>query len=678
MKRESEWLVSDPQGAFAMGTSSGIRTRKYHGFYLGTSGRSQTAYLMDLDFECQGISLWPHLYLSPQGLLQNPVPESQGFQPKFQDSPKGPIWRWQLPDGELLFRVVPAQPAGIAIQWDWVSRSNQAVVLKVRGFWAMRDLHSLGGHPWAWKSLDLVKPSHSIGARQVGLGGRGILRAQEERLDGFCLFRGAWEWSDDPIWYENFYYPIEKERGYPDHENLYSAGFFEVRLQSGDTCDWVSSVDPQVLEVCDRPFLTEAGVEDVSDQSIHRSSRSRLFDFQLKSPAGIVAGFPWFGEWGRDTFVSLPGLAAVWVESERSSLRFDASVSWIRELMSRWGSWIQSAGALPNFLEKDGKVQWESCDATLWWCHALAALWSYTLVFPEFYPSLRSEFFPLLNAAIQSIRDGRHPFVRVLENGLLEVTQGHTSWMDARIHGQAVTPRVGLLPEINALWFQALVLQEVWTKEMLTKGFLIEQQHRRDRFTELKNLGKKVLECRESSRPNFVFLHSIPLAPSFVVPGCEGDLEADMAHLFNYFWTPVGMRTLSPADPHYQPHYLGHPSERDAAYHQGPAWAWLGGHFEVARDRLSRIRSSNQSTIPGVDPAVLRAKMLPPTILNEMPIPGHVAELFDGLPPFVSRGAPAQAWSLACWEEAQFRHKWKIDQKLAQFLANYLNRGSFG
>jgi 4-alpha-glucanotransferase len=201
---------------------------------------------------------------------------------------------------------------------------------------------------------------------------------------------------------------------------------------------------------------------------------------------------------------------------------------------------------------------------------------------------------------------------------------------------------------------------------------MLQQMWRQEQDINALNLAKKILKCREDSRPNFVFLHSIPLAPSFVLDAVGEDVsqgfEADLSLLFQKFWTPVGLRTLSSQDPQYRSQYIGHPTERDAAYHQGPVWAWLGGQFQAARDRLSRIRKSKPTSVTGAAPEVLRAKMLPPTILRQMPIPGHIAELFDGMPPFVPRGAPAQAWSSACWREAWMRREWKVDDKMAEIF----------
>ncbi len=652
--RDLEWLVSDSQGAFAMGTALGVRTRKYHGFYMGIPGRTQTAYLADLEFECNGISLWPHLYWGPQGMVQNPDGEALSLSGEFKNRARGPAWQWKLAQGQLTFRVEAARPAGITVSWDWASHGDEPALLKVRGFWAMRDLHALGGQEWAWKCLDFNSRLRSAS------GGQGTIVSQAGDRVAFCYFRGPWQWKDHPLWYERFYYPIEIERGYEGQEDLYSAGVFEVILHPGESCEWWNSVDPGVFEL-----------GTPSEHFLQSSYPSRVFDFKMTHPAGIVAGFPWFGEWGRDTFVSLPGLAAAWLDGEAPSGEFKGSVPWIRELLNRWGSWIHTKGSLPNVLEANGQLQWDSCDATLWWCHSLSGLWTYTLVFQEFYPTLKLEFMSLLEEAIEAIAGGRHRFLKMRSDGLLEVTEAYTSWMDARIGGQPVTPRLGALPEINALWFQAIALYQLWGGHIRwLKG-----------AGGLAGLGLRVLECGEPTRPNVVFMHSIPLAPSFVLSALglpvDGCVESDLMRLYEEFWTPVGLRTLSLHDPRYLPFYRGHPTERDASYHQGPVWAWLGGHFEVACDRLSWIRSAKLTDPSGWASALLGAKTLPPTFLNQMPILGHIAELFDGDSPFAARGAPAQAWSLACLEEASARRRWKLDQKITVILMQYNKQGSF-
>jgi 4-alpha-glucanotransferase len=174
-----------------------------------------------------------------------------------------------------------------------------------------------------------------------------------------------------------------------------------------------------------------------------------------------------------------------------------------------------------------------------------------------------------------------------------------------------------------------------------------------ENFKELEELGNAALTCREQDRPNGIFLHSIPLAPSFVLKN-KGVLERDLFEIAENFWTPVGLRTLKPTSFGFRAHCIGDQTQRDRAYHQGPAWGWLGGHFEMAKHRMDEGRFD---------------KMFTTGILKDMPIEGHIAEIFDAEPPFTPRGAPAQAWSLACVEESKARRRLKIDPKITKVLA---------
>ena len=601
-----EWLVTDQRGAFAMGTPEGIRSRKYHGFFQGIVGRSESAFLSDLELKCDGQFLWPHLYSGPEGQVISPDPANIPCRYSLDTYPS---WRWKLSKGEFCFRIAAGKPGGIALEWSWHSRTGTALDLVVRPLFAMRELHGLGGRVWNWKS---------IGPGRAAVGPIAV------------SMLGDFEWvsvSND-LWYRDFHYTEEAQRGYPAEENLYSAGILKSRVQSGGTCALILAEDPADLRV-------------PAEQTVHPA-----LDFVLTRPAGVVAGFPWFGEWGRDTFVALPGIVAAWIGAggEPSQVW-----SWASEVLLRWGEWIGRKGMLPNCILKQGEAQWESADATLWWCHALASLWFFSVAsdskwIPE--SEIRREFRGLLSHAIDSIRTGGHLHLLEDSDGMLEVTTPHSTWMDARVDGVPVTPRGGRLPEINALWFQARCLQLLWL-EASQGGLEVEQ------FEEVAEIGRRALECVEPDRPNSVFLHSIPLAPSFVL-GDHAKLTSDLGHIGAHFWTPVGLRTLIPSHPAYKPHCMGEQSQRDRSYHQGPAWAWLGGHYEMARMRIGK---------PEFRP------MFPKKMMKEVPIEGHVPELFDAEPPFTPRGAPAQAWSMACLEEAVARKKLRGDSKLTKILA---------
>jgi 4-alpha-glucanotransferase len=491
----------------------------------------------------------------------------------------------------------------------------------------MRALHATGGKTWVWRENE----AEGQGRCEV---------VSEEGAKAHCLLRGNWKWQDDPQWYQDFHYTEEVERGYPADENLYSAGTLEIQLNAGESAEWMIAQDAlDLIPAEERP----------------KKNKSKAQDFVLTQPAGIVAGYPWFGEWGRDTFVSLPGIA---IESVRSGEDPNQVWSWVQEVLHRWGDWIDRSGMLPNIVEKNGKCQWQSADATLWWCHSLAVLWAFSLSPPFPFAGIEREFLGLLGRAIESIQSGRHRFLQRTPENLLSVTEPHTTWMDAKVNGIPVTPRLGCLPEINALWFEACCLHSLWTKT--------------NDSVELENLGKRALQIREQERPNSIFLHSLPLAPSFVLKDWDA-LERDLFEIAGVFWTPVGLRTLPPSHAGFRAHCIGTQEQRDRAYHQGTSWGWLGGHFEMARHRLnSHPDGSGRAKEVGYQERFDHSrfdKMFTAAILKDMPIEGHIPEIFDAEPPFTPRGAPAQAWSLACVEESKARRRLRTDSKISKILA---------
>lgn len=621
---QKEWLVTDGRGSFAMGTPEGIRTRKYHGFCQGIAGRSEAAFLADLGMSVGGLNLWPHRYR--HGV------DAPGPAFRYISSGTGPEWEWSLdePTGVLRFSVKAQRLKGIELQWSWKSTKAQTrkipLELKIRPFFAMRPLHSLGGATWNLEDRQ-VDPAESQGTQL-----RVMATAQDAVMlePLYLVLSGNWKWNESPFWYNEFFYSEELARGYPAEENLYSAGEWTVHIKDGEPARILMAEEADIFAMPQPARRRSTSMRDI---------RVPALDFVLHEPAGIVAGYPWFGEWGRDSFISLPGLAIRWLESGGKSHEV---ASWVDEILTRWGQWIQLTGMLPNLIEKNGSHQWESADATLWWCHALASLWSFGAAGRKEFQGIDKRFKPLLDHAIDSIASGRHVFLKLAADGMLEVTEPHTTWMDARVEGCAVTPRKGRLPEINALWFQARCLQALWSQGDLK---------------DLLSLGRKTLDrlnwdSSENDRPNSVFLHSIPLAPSFVLRETAA-LKKDLERM-ETFWTPVGLRSLKPSSRGYQARCVGTQKVRDQAYHQGTVWGWLGGHYEMAKQR-AEVEDQFET--------------FPVSRLEAMPIEGHISEIFDGDPPFTPRGAPAQAWSLACLDEARAKKRLRVDAKLSDILS---------
>jgi hypothetical protein len=615
-----EWLLADHQGAFAMGTPTGIRRRKYHGYLMGIAGRAQCAGLVDFELELGGRPLWPHAYGTADATGETIAPPVSPHWVRFREEPY-PSWRWELPEGEFILGLQPGPLGGMRLGLEWKPRDPTAprVSLRLRPFLALRDLHGMGGSEWDFRALE-----------------DGVWEARTAQHPAlFCKASGKWQWSSAPVWHERFHYSEERARGYDFRERLFSAGTWNCALEARAELHWAWS----------REHLTEL-------PAAARAPRpARVSDFVLNDPPGIVAGYPWFGEWGRDTFIALPGVVAAALDRGAA----DAAWEWAFQLLERWGQWIARDGALPNLIDRGGEPQWESADATLWWIHSLAALWQMALLERRRADELQGRFAPSLAAAITAIQAGRHAFLRIDRDGLLEVTAPHATWMDARIFNKgddrdrAVTPRTGRLPEIDALWVQAHGLHRLWSEQSTP--------------SELESMARLALELREADRPNRVFLHSLPLAPSFVL-GDDRSLAEDLARLEARLRTPVGLRTLDPSAPGYRGHCAGDQPTRDEAYHQVTVWPWLGAHFEMAQARRKRGGKRGESPMETDMTGTMET-----ALAQRAPIEGHIPEIFDGDAPHAPRGAPAQAWSLACFEEARYRARMKLDQRLSRVIA---------
>ncbi len=630
-----------------MGSAQGFRTRKYHGWFSTVVGRGERAWLADFELRVDGRALWPHCYLSPDGPLVSPDPAAEGIPFRYSTNREGsPSWVWQLPEGELQLQVAGRPGVGIELTLSWRSsrpHSKSAgkspfppARIELRPLCAGRALHEVGGRECVWRpegdgSLDRATLELASSSKAAAI---------------HMVFAGPWAWRDDPLWYRNFHYSEERLRGYDSEEDLHSPGVLTVTLEHEQSAAWLLSER--------RP--EGAPVLEPKTSARRKAPRLRAapptpgsLDFILTEPAGIVAGFPWFGEWSRDTFISLPGVSSAWISS---GARPEEVWDWCAEVLERWSRWIDSEGMLPNLIGTGGEPQWEAADGTLWWAHSLASLWSMSLGQVSLFGPFRrisEEFSSRLDRALEAIEAGEHRHLRLdVESGLLHVTDEHATWMDARVDGAAVTPRTGALPEINALYFQARCLQSAWRpRDGAAEG---------EEFGRLARLGRTMLSeaIGEFERPNRVFLHSVPLAPSFVLQDAAA-LSRDLHRVAEKFRTPVGLRTLDPSDPRYRPRCVGTQRERDLSYHQGPVWGWLGGHFEMANARMKSAPMDSET---------------PPAVAPVMPIERQIAEIFDAEPPFTPRGAPAQAWSVACLDEARARRELKIDQKISQVLAD--------
>ncbi len=626
---ESEWLEADGLGGFAMGTVAGWRTRRYHGLLTVavTPPSGRASLVSDLEAWVDGdgpdgpwsVALSTHRYIPdvvhPDGATRLIA---------FAYSP-WPIWTWQLPDGSTIEQELFAPHGHAAIVLRWRATRGTGLRLRVRPLLSGRDSHA----------LHYENPAAS--AETVGQGELvrwqpyGSLPAIASLSNG--IFR------PDAVWFRNFLLTEERARGFDHAEDLLSPGELSWDLGNGEAV-WIlaaeglgeplpTSRDAQSLSRALR--LTEQRRREAFATPLHRAADA----YVVKRGDGstIIAGYPWFADWGRDTFIALRGIALV---GDRLS---DA-----RDILQQWAGAV-SQGMLPNrFIEAGDQPEFNSVDASLW----------YIIAVHEFRARMKKAGRHLSNAdqrtfndAIQAILEGYASGTRYgihADDGLLACGAPgvQLTWMDAKVGDWVVTPRRGKPVEVQALWLNAL---RIGSENSLRWARLYQQGLAtfRERFwdPELRHLadvidvegraGERDLSCR----PNQIF--AVAGLPFPVLNGPQARAVVDAVEY--RLLTPLGLRSLAPGAPGYAPHYAGGPLERDGAYHQGTVWPWLAGPFVEA---WIRVHGDTPATR-----AEARTRFLAPLLAHlEVVGLGHVSEVADGDPPHTPGGAPFQAWSV--------------------------------
>lgn len=605
---EREWLVADGCGGYAMGTVSGLRTRRYHGLQVvstGPPGRRQLG-LAALDPVVSvgdtrvrlAVHEWVGGIADPLGhkLLQS-----------FAVIDGVPRWRW-LVDGVLVERelaMTHGSPVVGIVHRILTSPGPVRLDLSVLCTW--RDAH-------AERYGDV--PPH-----------------QENVSDGF-IFEGAYRvrgpaWYPDGTWYRGVYYRQERARGLPDNEDLWSAGTFSAVLGPGESMSveaWASNLNQTpppaeqvVQQARGRARLLSSHCQP--DDEIGRILAVAADQMIIEGPA-VVAGYPWFGEWSRDTLTSYEGLFLTnsrWEEGRALLLR---------ELS------LLSEGMLANTADT-GSVEFNTADASLWLIHALGR---HVAVTGDI--DLAGLAAPHLEQVVERHTAGvRHNIKADPSDALL--SQGEEglalTWMDARVEGRPVTSRAGKAVEINALWINALfTLADIQALAGRSSSNITHLARRaQDSFLrtfckpagifDVVNGGQVTIN---HVRPNQLLAVSLPHGPLRKRP----EAISIVAQVRSELLTPLGLRSLSPKDPSYQPRHQGGPVERDLAYHQGTVWPWLIGSF------IDACESVNEPVKGVLDGLVSH--------LGDWGV-GSVSETADGDAPHRATGCPFQAWSIA-------------------------------
>jgi predicted glycogen debranching enzyme len=607
-----EWLVPDGLGGYAMGTVSGLRTRRYHGL-LVVSGAAPADRRVGL------ASLDPILVLPSGALVRlgthewaSGAVEPRGYEwlEHFELADGLPRWRWRVGDIVIERELAMERP----------SAGRLAVVHRL-----------VAGGPVRLGLDALVTWRDAHGER-----GAGGPPPRVEAVAGGVLVEGAYRlagpgWQPAGEWWHGVHHREEAARGLPPDEDLWYAGRFSGALdRPGDTVEvtaWAGDVESgpthsaQEIVAAARSRNRDVVATARPATSLQASLALAADAFVVDTPSGpdVVAGYPWFGVWSRDTMTAYEGL---FLTTGRAELGRDLLRSYAHTL---------SEGMLANTADT-GQTEYNTADATLWFLHAVdrhVAATGDTDLAAELVGALRG----VVDAHLAGTRYG----IRVDPvDGLLTQNdnpdKNALTWMDARVDGVPVTPRAGKAVEINALWVNGLAA--VANLVELTGAEATDLRARHDttravfqrRYPTARGWLYDVLDADDPAlRPNQLLAYSLPYAPMEPDPAALRKLAAALL-------TPLGLRSLSPGEPGYRPTHRGGPADRDHAYHQGTVWPWLIGPYA---DACHKAGVPTPDLIFGFG-----------ANLGEWGL-GSVTETADGQPPHAATGCPLQAWSVA-------------------------------
>ncbi|MCE5262533.1 MAG: glycogen debranching enzyme N-terminal domain-containing protein [Deltaproteobacteria bacterium] len=669
---DREWLETDGWGGYASSTIENRHTRRYHGLHVANLRKPQGRYLLLSKLEDSLLADGKEYFFSSHrypGLLFPPGP---------------PLLREFLLDlyPRFIYRaggacvtksiLMPRQKGILLVRYD-LDRCPKGSLLRVKPFLAFRGIHQLAReNPFLRTRTEGIEN----GFRIEPYAGMPPLFFQTSRVSRFTA---------SPVWYNRFQYMEERERGFDWEEDLFLSGILEIPAER--RCTIILSVscrplvgDPVAMwktevirrgreQAADRrvayssqdsPGCGTSPVHPKVEPSLHCTPGLRQAEgiagdagfsdedrefllallsagraFLITTPSGrpaVIAGYPWFESWGRDTLITLPGLCF-------ESGRIPEGIEILTEVGRH-----ERDGLLPNFFSADGTPEaYNTVDSSLWYFRAVQELLRVTGD-REF---IRARFWPVMKRIIHAFMGGTRFRIGMDSRGLLHAGDGLTAltWMDAAVGGIPVTPRHGAPVEINALWYNALCLTRDLAVEFGEEAFpgrnpvpLLRRSFRETFWNAAEGCLGDVFRdgiLDGAVRPNQIFAVSLPHSPLD-----PAEQAAVVRTVRERLLTPCGLRTLSPGDPAYRGRYRGNPAERDGAYHQGTVWPWLLGAFGEAALRVAVDPGQEREDLLRHLRTFLRGHLVEAGI-------GSVSEVFDGDAPHRPGGCIAQAWSVA-------------------------------
>ncbi len=617
-----EWLLSNGIGGYAMGTGAGINTRRYHGLLISAitppTGRMLLLSAIDAFIDVDG---------SPVAVSANQYPGAVypdgGHYLKEFSVADSAVWRYKA-GGAMIERRVTAHKGENAVTVSYVNTGDVRFKLTLRPLVCHRDHHS-NFYEDARYPEHLEFDPESI---QVTHGGVSLT----------LVHQGA---ARTPVqgWYYRFEHAREIERGLDPRDDLYCPCELSYDLQPGQRAVLVASTSgtasPRIID-------TTPGQPEYRVSAMLRQAAESFF-VETHDRSTIIAGYPWFTDWGRDTMISLPGLCLTTGRTKQA-----------KAILAAYSTQMYQ-GLIPNrFVESGEKPDYNTVDATLWFVNAV-----YKTLESEWDTEFAVEMGPVLESIYDWHTNGTLFGIKVdPADGLL--TQGvdgvQLTWMDAKIGDWVVTPRHGKPVEINALWINALRILEWLGNNLVEAGhssamsqspghYATDAEHATSSFNlkfwheGLGHFMDTVDPDDATLRPNQVIAMALPFSPVTQ----ESAVQA-LGVVAGELLTPVGLRTLGREEQGYRGRYKGPLPELDAAYHQGTAWPWLLGSYATAVVKFLGDRQEAKRILRNAK-----------DMLGEYGL-GGIAEVYDGDAPQSPGGCPWQAWSVA-----EFLRAWTED-----------------
>ncbi len=666
-----EWLVTNGRGSYASGTVAGANTRRYHGLLVAALrpplGRTLLVAALDTTVEpVAGTSPIPlHVHEYHDGTI---APHGHRHIESFALHDGIPTWSYGFAGGRLTRTIWMEHGRDITYVRYALAPESTPIVLRVAPLCTFRDYHALThGHP-DWRFVvepqemgDDTGAAPPISSGSCRSGASVTLRAWPEAppyrlwLDRPAHFTRREEWS----W--RFLYRVERDRGLDHLEDLYVPGDFAVALAPGEAVTVVLTNESAVAaraaagdghalaraRARARLLPRRAGINPAADPvaaalclAADQCLVARGSPAAASTAGTVLAGYPWFADWGRDTMIALPGLTLATGRAQEAAA-----------ILRVFAAHVQD-GLLPNRFPDAGDIpEYNTADATLWYFHAIACVLAHNADdagesdAPE-RRRLLSDLYPVLRRIVaHHLRGTRHHIHVDPNDGLLYAGEPgvQLTWMDAKVGDWVVTPRIGKPVEINALWLHALTRMTEWAtilgatadatayRRWLSQG---RASFAARFWYAARGFLYDVVDGPDgddgSLRPNQLIATALPETPL-----TESQRRHILESVAQHLLTPLGLRSLAPGDEHYRGRYAGDVWQRDSAYHQGTVWPWLIGpfidtHLAVYGDRAQARRI--------LEPLAAH--------LGTAGV-GSVSEVFDGDPPHTPGGCYAQAWSVA-------------------------------